>query len=435
MRCGATRAASTRSTGDTLDTTTAPASPGVPAIDLLDLDRFTEGVPHEWFTWLRANDPVHFHPEPDGPGFWVITKLADIERCSRDYRTFSSAAARGGVVGLPDDRRKENSGNTDGTGSLMLFMDPPEHTRYRRLVNKGFTPRMITKMEEHIRDLTTRILDRALTQTEIDFVTEIAAELPLEVIAELIGVPTEDRHKLFDWSNRLIAGGDDPEYKVSDELLMEAQVEIFVYAQQLAAAHRENPGSEIVDVLLSAEIDGESLSEMDFNMFFVLLSVAGNETTRNAITHGLHAFLENPDQWDLLCSDPDRYIDGAVEEILRWATPVMYFRRNVTQDVELRGRTIRAGDKISMWYISANRDEEVFEDSFRFDITRDPNPHVAFGGGGAHFCLGAQLARMEIKVMFEELVRRAPDIRALGTPDRLRSNWIAGIKHLPVATG
>lgn len=402
------------------------------SIDLLNLDRFTEGIPHEWFSWLRENDPVHFHEEPDGPGFWVITKLADIETCSRDYQTFSSAARLGGVVGLPEVERKEE--DSELTGSLMLFMDPPGHTRYRRLVNKGFTPRMIARMEEHIRDLTTRILDGALDKEEIDFVVEIAAELPLEVIAELIGVPSEDRHKIFDWSNRLIAGGDDPEYLISDEQLMEAQVEMFMYAQQLAAEHRENPGEEIIDALVNAEIDGESLSEMDFNMFFVLLSVAGNETTRNAITHGLNAFFENRDQWELLCSDPDRYIDGAVEEILRWATPVMYFRRNATADFELRGKTIKAGDKISMWYISANRDEEAFEEPFRFDITRDPNPHVAFGGGGPHFCLGAQLARMEIKVMFEELARRAPDIRALGSPDRLRSNWIAGIKHLHVAT-
>ncbi|MEO6989745.1 MAG: cytochrome P450, partial [Aquihabitans sp.] len=271
---------------------------------------------------------------------------------------------------------------------------------------------------------------------EVDFVVDVAAELPLEVIAELIGVPREDRHKIFQWSNRLIAGSDDPEYEVAEDTLMEAQVEMFLYAQQLADAHRANPGQNaIIDKLLSAEIDGEALSDMDFNMFFVLLSVAGNETTRNAIAHGLQAFLDNPDQYALLASDPDRYMATATEEILRWATPVMYFRRNVTQDIELRGKTIKAGDKISLWYASANRDEEIFEDPFRFDITRDPNPHVAFGGGGAHFCLGAQLARMEIRVLFEELVRRAPKIEALGPPDRLRSNWISGIKHLFVRFG
>lgn len=405
-----------------------------PQIDLLDLDQFTEGVPHEWFTWLRANDPVHFHPEPDGPGFWVITKLDDVVLCSRDYKTFSSAAALGGVVGLPDDDR-DTDDLAEVTGSLMLFMDPPDHTRYRRLVNKGFTPRMVAKMEDHIRALTNKILDGALASGEVDFVVDVAAELPLEVIAELIGIPLEDRHRIFQWSNRLIAGSDDPEYQVADDTLMEAQTEIFLYAQQLADAHRAEPGDGIVDTLLGAEIEGESLSDMDFNMFFVLLSVAGNETTRNAIAHGLNAFLDNPDQYALLASDPDRYLATATEEILRWATPVMYFRRNVTQDIELRGKSIKAGDKISIWYISANRDEDHFEDPFRFDITRDPNPHVAFGGGGPHFCLGAQLARMEIRVLFEELVRRAPRIEALGAPDRLRSNWISGIKHLFVGFG
>ena len=406
-----------------------------PQIDLLDLDRFTDGVPHEWFTWLRANDPVHFHPEPDGPGFWVITKLEDVMMCSRDFTTFSSAAALGGVVGLPDvDRGADDV--SEVTGSLMLFMDPPAHTRYRRLVNRGFTPRMIAKMEDHIRELTNGILDEAIPRGEVDFVVDVAAELPLEVIAELIGVPREDRHKIFQWSNRLIAGSDDPEYEVAEDTLMEAQMEMFLYAQQLADDHRANPGQNaIIDKLLSSEIDGEALSDMDFNMFFVLLSVAGNETTRNAIAHAVNAFLDHPDQYALLASDPDRYMATATEEILRWATPVMYFRRNVTQDIELRGKTIKAGDKISMWYASANRDEEIFDDPFRFDITRDPNPHVAFGGGGPHFCLGAQLARMEIRVLFEELVRRAPHIEALGAPDRLRSNWISGIKHLLVGFG
>ncbi len=398
-------------------------------IDLLDFDRFTEGIPHEWFTWLRSHDPVHFHAEPNGPGFWVISTYDDVMTCNRDAGTFSSAADRGGVVGL-EDRAEAPS----DAGNLMLFMDPPDHTRYRRLVNRGFTPRMIGRMESHIRDLTTGILDEVLPRGESDFVVDIAAELPLEVIAELIGVPREDRHKIFEWSNRMI-GADDPEYSVSEEKVFEAQVEMFMYAQGLADKHREQPDDDIITALLSAEVDGESLSDMDFNLFFLLLSVAGNETTRNAISHGMNAFLENPDQYDLLASDPDRYVKGAVEEVLRWATPVMYFRRNATRDFELRGHTIRDGDKISLWYISANRDEEHFEDPFRFDITRDPNLHIAFGGGGPHFCLGAQLARMEIQVLFEELVTRAPHIEALGPPDRLRSNFIGGIKHLRVRFG
>jgi cholest-4-en-3-one 26-monooxygenase len=399
-------------------------------IDLLDRDRFTEDIPHEWFTWLRANHPIYKHGEPDGPGFWVITKHADIIQCNRDAGTFSSAQARGGVVGLEEQGMPQTEAEEAG-GRMMLMMDPPDHTRYRKLVNRGFTPRMIGQLEPHIRELTNEILDAALAKDECDFVVDVAAELPLEVIAELIGVPGEDRHKIFEWSNRMI-GSEDPEYMVKDEEVFQAQVEMFMYAQALADKRRANPHDDIITALLSAEVDGDSLSDMDFNLFFLLLSVAGNETTRNAIAHGMNAFLENPDQWDLFASDIDRYTAGMTEEILRWATPVMYFRRNATRDFELRGETIRDGDKIALYYISANRDEDVFDDPFKFDVERDPNPHIAFGGGGPHFCLGAQLARMEIHVLFEELARRVKRVEGLGPPDRLRSNFIGGIKHLPV---
>jgi cholest-4-en-3-one 26-monooxygenase len=398
-------------------------------IDLLDRDRFTQGIPHEWFTWLRANAPVFHHEEPGGAGFWVITRYDDIVTANRDAGSFSSSQELGGVVMLEGPTAPIPG--TEMAGEMMLFMDPPRHTRYRKLVNRGFTPRMIAALEVHVRELTVDIVEAAIAKSECDFVVDIAAELPLEVIAELLGVPREDRHKLFDWSNRMV-GSEDPEYQVAEAAVTEAQVEMFMYAQALAAERRADPKPDIVTTLLEAEIDGDQLSEMDFNLFFMLLSVAGNETTRNAIAHGMNAFLEHPDQWDLLVSDPSRYIGGAVEEILRWASPVMFFRRNATRDVELGGQTIRAGDKISLWYISANRDESVFDEPFRFDITRDPNPHIAFGGGGPHFCLGAQLARLEIRLLFEELARRVPRPEALGEPDRLRSNFIGGIKHLPV---
>jgi cholest-4-en-3-one 26-monooxygenase len=399
-------------------------------IDLLDRDRFTEGIPHDWFTWLRNNDPVSWHEEEGGRGYWAITKHADVIACNRDATSFSSAAARGGVVSIEDLDLGPDGAASEG-GNLMLMMDPPDHTRYRKLVNRGFTPRMIGMLETHVRELTTGILDQAFTKDESDFVVDIAAELPLEVIAELIGVPREERFKIFEWSNRMI-GSEDPEYAVSAELTFNAQVEMFLYAQQLAEQRRATPADDIITALLSAEVDGESLSDMDFNLFFLLLSVAGNETTRNAIAHGMNAFLEHPDQWELLASDPAKHLAGATEEILRWASPVMFFRRNATRDVELRGKTIKEGDKISLWYISANRDEDVFADPFRFDITRTPNPHIAFGGGGPHFCLGAQLARMEIAVLFEEMARRLDHVEQLGPPDRLRSNFIGGIKHLPV---
>ena len=404
-----------------------------PDIDLLDRDRFTEGIPHEWFAWLRANEPVFHHEEPDGPGFWVISRHADVITCNRDAQSFSSDSDNGGVVGL-EERELSQMEKDQGDAKIMLMMDPPEHTRHRKLVNRGFTPRMIGMLEPHVRELTGRILDEAIAKGAdggCDFVVDVAAELPLEVISELIGVPHEDRHKIFEWSNRMV-GSEDPEYFTTEEKITEAQVEMFLYAQQLADARRDDPRDDIITTLLNAEIDGDRLSAMDFNLFFLLLAIAGNETTRNAIAHGMHAFLDHPDQWQLLVEDPAGRIDAATEEILRWASPVMYFRRNATRDVELGGQQIKAGDKLSLWYISANRDEAVFDDPYRFDITRDPNPHIAFGGGGPHFCLGAQLARLEIKVLFEELARRVPAPERLDPPDLLRSNFIGGIKHLPV---
>jgi cholest-4-en-3-one 26-monooxygenase len=396
-------------------------------IDLLDRDRFTEGIPHEWFTYLRQHAPVYRHPEPAGPGFWVLTKYEDVVAIGRDAKHFSSEQARGGVVGLEEP---EVAVDFEQGGNLMLTMDPPPHTRYRRLVNRGFTPRMIGMLEPHIRDLTARIVDEAVAKAEVDFVVDVASELPLQVIAELMGVPHEDRYKIFEWSNRMI-GSDDPEYAVSQEQVQHAQFEMFLYAQTLAEKRRAEPRDDIISKLLSADVDGDQLTEMDFNLFFLLLAVAGNETTRNAISHGLNAFLENPDQYARLAAEP-ALIDTAVEEILRWASPVMYFRRNVTGDVEFRGHQLRAGDKVGIWYVSANRDEDVFEEPFRFDVARQPNEHIAFGGGGPHHCLGANLARMEMSLFFQELTRRVAQVEAVGPPERLRSNFIGGIKHLPV---
>ena len=397
-------------------------------IDLLDRDRFTDGVPHEWFTFLRREAPVYKHPEPGGPGFWVVTKYADVVAVGRDAETYSSHQARGGVVGL--EGTADDYGDFNQGGNLMLTMDPPEHTRYRKLVNRGFTPRQMRMLEPHVRELTTRIVDDVNERGECDFVVDVAAELPLQVIAEMLGVPHEDRHKLFQWSNRMI-GSEDPEFIVSAEEVQSAQIEMFMYANELAAQRRQEKRDDIVTALLDAEVDGDRLTEMDFNLFFLLLAVAGNETTRNSIAHGMRAFCENPDQYALLVEDPARAVP-ATEEIVRWASPVMYFRRNVTRDTELRGQQLQAGDKISIWYISANRDEEVFDRPFEFDILRDPNEHVGFGGGGPHHCLGANLARMEIRVLLEEMARRIPRIELADDPALLRSNFIAGIKHMPV---
>jgi cholest-4-en-3-one 26-monooxygenase len=400
-------------------------------INLLDRDRFTDGVPHDWFTYLRKNAPIYRHPEPDGPGFWVFTKHDDVVAIGRDAKHFSSDQGRGGVVGLEDPTAEQmEAQRMQEGGNLMLTMDPPPHTRYRKLVNRGFTPRMIGMLEDHIREVSAGIVEEGLAKGEVDFVVDMASELPLIVIAELMGVPHDDRHKIFEWSNRMI-GSEDPEYTVDQEEVQAAFVEMFLYAQQLAEKRRAEPRDDIISKLLSADVDGDQLTEMDFNLFFLLLAVAGNETTRNAISHGMNAFLENPDQYDRLVANPE-LVDTAVEEIIRWASPVMYFRRNVTEDTEYKGHQLKAGEKVSIWYASANRDEDVITDPFQFDVGRNPNPHVAFGGGGPHHCLGSNLARMEVKHFYAELIKRVAKVEAVGKPALLRSNFIGGIKHLPV---
>jgi len=313
---------------------------------------------------------------------------------------------------------------------MMLIMDPPRHTKLRLLVNKGFTPRMIGRLHDRIREVAVDIVEQARRRGECDFVVDIAAELPLQVIAEMMGVPREDRHKVFEWSNRLI-GSEDPEYAVSNEDAMGAAMEMFTYANDLAAKKRANPSDDIVSTLLSAEVEGERLSDLEFDVFFQLLAVAGNETTRNLISHGMLALLEHPDQHRLLLDDRS-LLPSAVDEMLRYASPVMYMRRTAQRDLELHGEQIRKGDKLALWYIAANHDPDVFEDPHRFDVRRTPNEYLAFGGGGPHFCLGSHLAKLEITVMFEELLRRLPDIQPAGPVQRLRSNFINGIKHMPV---
>ena len=400
-------------------------------IDLTDMDRFQDAFPHEWFTFLRREAPVWFHPPTDTEGnengFWVATKYEDVVAVSRDWQTFSSEKspeADGGGIMIPD------IGPEGGVGTMMLMMDPPQHTRYRKIVASAFTPRVIRLFEEQVRRRSTEIVDNVIGQGGCDFVTDVAAELPLQAIAEILGVPQEDRGKLFDWTNKMV-GSSDPEYLVGPDEAMNVSVEMFSYADALGNERRAMPREDIVTAIVNAEVEGEQLSEMEFDMFFMLLTVAGNETTRNAITHGMIAFLEHRDQWDRLREHPELF-DLAAEEIVRWASPVIYFRRSVTRDVELRGHQLKAGDKITVWYPSANRDDDIFERPFDFDIGRDPNPHIGFGGRGPHFCLGSNLARLEIKALYEELTKRIPDIHGTEPASRLRSNFINGIKHLPV---
>ncbi|MCH7788620.1 MAG: cytochrome P450 [Acidobacteria bacterium] len=402
-------------------------------IDLLDADRFVRGEHHEMFTLMRREAPLYFHDEPEGSGFWNVVKHADLIEVNRQPELFSSQEQG---ISIFDMGEAGASGAFDTRGVMMLMTDPPKHTRYRRLVSKGFTPRMIEMLSVYLRQRAVGIVDNVIERGECDFVTDLASELPLQAIAEIMGVPQEDRFKLFEWSNKLI-GMDDPEYEGDRETGSTAAMELYAYSNALAKERRETPRDDIVTTLINAEIvqdDGSvtSLDEFEFDAFMLLLAVAGNETTRNATVHGMQGLFDYPDQFEKLRSNREELMPTAVDEVIRWATPVLHFRRTATADTELRGQKIEKGDKVVMWHISANRDEDVFEDPFTFDLERSPNEHLAFGGGGAHYCLGANLARMEIRIILDEIVRRMPDIEPTGPPEMLRSNFIGGIKHLPV---
>jgi cholest-4-en-3-one 26-monooxygenase len=396
-------------------------------IDIYDPANYEAGVPHEMFATLRREAPVFWHEHPDGGGFWCITRHDDLVTVNRDTDLFSSWVGSS-FLNTPDEEGLES------TRLMMLNMDPPDHTKLRKIVNKGFTPRRIKELQDILAIRARTIVDRIAEQGSCDFVADVACELPLQAIAEFLGVPEEDRHLLFEWTNRLI-GFDDPEFANDPSAGQAAAAEIYVYAQGLADDRRSNPQDDIVTALINAEVDGHQLSELDFNLFFLLLAVAGNETTRNAISHAMLALIEHPDERQRLLDDPG-LIDSAIEEFLRWASPVMHFRRTATRDTEIRGQRIAAGDRVVMWHVSANRDEAVFADPFTFDITRHADrggAQVAFGGGGAHFCLGANLARAEMKVMMQELLLRLPDMALDGDVAHLRSNFINGIKRMPVA--
>jgi cholest-4-en-3-one 26-monooxygenase len=399
----------------------------LPGIDLLDLDRFQRLEHHEMFKRLRAEDPVSWHEHPAGRGFWNVVRHADLVAVNRDTATFSSEL---GGVSLLDPGELGEAGGLDPRGVMMLYMDPPKHTRYRLLVNKGFTPRMIGLLEQYLTHRAVLIVDNIIERGSCDFVEDLASELPLQAIAEIMGVPQEDRKLLFDWSNRMI-GIDDPEYAKGDDG-MNASMELYMYVNELAKKRKTDPRDDIVTKLINAELAGDRLSELEFDMFMLLLTVAGNETTRNTTAWGMWALMENPQQYKELANNVDTMLDRAIEEILRWATPVYHFRRTATVDTEFRGKEIKQGDKVVIWHTSADRDEQVFDDPFTFDISRWPNEHIAFGGGGAHFCLGANLARMELRLIFREILERIPDMTMTGQPSMLRSNFIGGVKHLPV---
>lgn len=394
----------------------------VSEIDVYDLDKYVRGIPHDEFRILRKEAPLYFNPEPDGRGFWAVTKYEDIVTISKDPKTFSSHKGGSNLPDYPEE-------NLSSIQLLMINMDPPKHNQFRRIVRRGFTPRMVNAMEPHVRKATVEILEKVAPLGECEFVTSVAAELPLIVLADLLGVPQEDRFKVFDWTNRLI-GFDDPEFQTSMEDAMQAAFELCAYAQGLGEKRASQAARTVVNQLLEGEVDGEKLTPMEFNFFFVLLAVAGSETTRNGIISSVLTLMEHPEDRQRLIEDPT-LIPSAVEEILRVAPPLIHFRRTATRDVEMRGVTIKENDKLALFYPSANRDEDVFDNPDVFDITRTPNEHLAFGVG-QHFCLGSSLARLELRVMLEELLKRMPDIELAGEVRRLRSNFVNGYKTVPV---
>ena len=393
-------------------------------LNLMNPLTYSERVPHDYFAHMRATAPVSLRHDEGSIPYWAVMTHGACVRVNREWEEFSSFPKTSLITDIDEELVAQQQ-------LMMLNMDPPDHTRYRRLVNKAFTPRMIRDLEARLHVVTDELLNRVSESGTADFVVDIAAELPLIVIAELMGVPFDDRHKMFDWSNKMI-GSEDPEYLVDPTQSAIAAMELYAYASELFAAKRADPRQDLMSALTQVNADGESLSDLELELFFLLLAVAGNETTRNLIAGAMNTFFEFPEQWELLKSDRS-LLPGAVEEMLRFVTPVMCFRRTAMTDVSLEGAEIKKGDKVVFFHISANRDESVFENPDVFDITRNPNPHMAFGGGGPHFCLGANLARMEIMVMFEHLLDRMPDITQTGPAQRLQSPFISGIKHIPVS--
>ena len=399
-------------------------------VDLTDPDRFERGTPHEEFALLRREAPVYFHPERDGPGFFAVTKHADVRAVSTAPEVFSSE--RMGTLRIdPPEAVLQMIRN------MMLNMDPPKHRRYRALVNKAFTPRMVEGLRDQVRRTVTRILDDVIERGECDFVEDVAAILPMEIICEMMGVPPEDRRRIYEIGNKMV-GFEDPELqpdgKPVDVANADAAVafgEMFVYATKLRERALREPKDNLATALLNAELDGERLSAEDFQWWFQLLLVAGNETTRTVTSNGMRDLLANPEQLAALRAEPG-LVPTAIEEMLRFDPPVHCFRRQTLRDTEIRGVRIPAGSKVMIWYPSANRDEDVFADPQRFDVRRQPNEHLSFGIG-EHYCLGANLARLELREIFAGIVARLHDVEHTAPPRRLRSTFINGVKEMRIA--
>jgi cholest-4-en-3-one 26-monooxygenase len=394
--------------------------------DLTDPDLVARRVPHEELAALRSQAPVWWNRQPPGfgfddGGFWLLTRHADVREVSLRPEVFSSYE-NGVIVRFYEGISRPE---IEVQRNMMVNTDPPEHTKLRRIVNRGFTPRAMRMIESALAERAEKIVAEAAAAGGGDFVEQVACELPLQAIAELLGVPQEDRRRIFQWSNQMMAY-DDPDFDGSPAV---ASAELIGYFSQLASERASEPRDDIVTKLVTADLEDRGLTPDEFAFFVLLLSVAGNETTRNAVTHGMIAFFDNPGQWELFRAERPA---TAADEIVRWATPVMLFQRTAKSDTEVGGVAIRAGQRVGLSYSAANFDPSVFDDPFRFDVTRDPNPHLGFGGGGPHYCLGANLARMEINLMFNAIADRMPGIAPAGPPRRLRSGWLNAVKELPV---
>jgi len=406
-------------------------------IDLSDPDFWVAPIEEREgaFATLRERDPIRFFPEwelppelgiPRGPGYWALTKHRHILEVSRNPQIYCSGKGATSVIDLPPVMNEFFGG--------MINLDDPRHGKQRRIISRGFTPRALSQIEGAVERRARAIIDRVIEKGECDFVEEIAAPLPLEIICDMMGIPESQSRFVFERSNRILGLGD-PDYLGEGDnpiaAAMGAGAELAALMGEMAEARRKRPTDDLTSALIHATADEDVLTDSELASFFVLLAVAGNETTRNAVSHGMKALCDHPEERRKWAADFEGVAPTAVEEIVRWASPVIYMRRTVTQDTVLDGTELAAGDKVALWYASGNRDEEVFEDPFRFRVTRSPNEHVGFGGPGPHFCLGANLARREIKLMFQQILTRLPDLEITGAPERLASNFVHGIKRMP----